>query len=167
MADETATTGVPGTRGQKRGRAIAMSEAERDGFLAGERTCRVATVGADGFPHVSPLWFGWSGGALWLFSITRSKRWRDLERDPRVSVVVDAGVEYTELRGVEISGRAEQVGEVPRGSGPDPQLADVERIFADKYMGGSFYADGRHAWLRIVPDRIVSWDFRKLAALGR
>src|SRR5699024_4481095 len=109
---------------------------------------------------------GWSGGALWLFSITRSKRWRDLERDPRVSVVVDAGVEYTELRGVEISGRAEQVGEIPRGSGPDPRLADVERIFADKYMGGAFYADGRHAWLRIVPDKIVSWDFRKLAALG-
>lgn len=163
MANETSTTG---TRGQRRGRAIAMSEAERDAFLADERTCRVATVGADGAPHVSPLWFGWSGGALWLFSITRSKRWRDVERDPRISVVVDAGAEYTELRGVEISGHAEQVGEIPRGGEPDPRLADVERIFADKYMGGVFYADGRHAWLRIAADKIVSWDFRKLAALG-
>lgn len=160
------STGRQGSTGQRRGRAIAMSAEERDAFLADARTCRVATVGADGAPHVSPLWFGWSGGALWLFSITRSKRWRDLERDPRVSVVVDAGTEYTELRGVELSGRAEQVGEVPRGDGPDPALAEIERVFAGKYMGGTFYADGRHAWLRIVPDRIVSWDFRKLAALG-
>ncbi len=147
---------------QRRGRVIAMDEAERDAFLAAERTCRVATVGADGAPHVSPLWFGWSGGALWLFSITKSRRWRDLARDPRVSVVVDAGVDYGELRGVEITGRAEQVGDVPRGSAPDPRLAEVEQLFADKYMGGTFYADGRHAWLRIVPEKIVSWDFRKL-----
>ncbi|WP_182345946.1 pyridoxamine 5'-phosphate oxidase family protein [Tomitella gaofuii] len=150
---------------QRRGRAIAMSDAERDGFLAGERTCRVATVGKDGSPHVSPLWFGWSDGALWLFSITKSRRWRDLERDPRVSVVVDAGDQYDELRGVEISGRAEQVGEVPRSAAPDPALAAIEQVFADKYMGGTFYADGRHAWLRIAPEKIVSWDFRKLAAL--
>jgi len=152
---------------QRRGKVIAMDQAERDAFLDAERTCRVATVGPDGTPHVSPLWFGWSDGALWLFSITRSRRWKDLERDPRVSVVVDAGVEYSELRGVEITGRAEQVGEVPRGSDPAPELAAVEEIFARKYMGGTFYPDGKHAWLRIVPEKIVSWDFRKLVAMGR
>ncbi len=154
------------TEKQRRGRVIAMGPEELDAFLGAERTCRVATVGSDGAPHVSPLWFGWSEGALWLFSITRSRRWKDLERDPRVSVVVDAGVDYAELRGVEITGRAERVGDVPRGSDPDPELAAVEEIFARKYMGGTFYADGKHAWLRIVPEKIVSWDFRKLAGRG-
>lgn len=163
MVEDTGATPV---REQRRGRAIAMTAAERDAFLDWTRTCRVATVGKDGAPHVSPLWFAWHDGALWLFSITRSKRWADLARDPRVSVVVDTGEDYADLRGVELSGRAETVGEVPRGAEPDPRLAAVEQIFADKYMGGTFYPDGRHAWLRISVDKIASWDFRKLAALG-
>lgn len=88
-----------------------MTDAERDAFLAAERTCRVATSGPDG-PHATPLWFVWHDQALWLYSIVRSRRWADLQRDPRVGVVVDTGVDYLELRGVEISGRAEVVGEV-------------------------------------------------------
>ena len=67
-----------------------MTDAERDEFLAGERTCRVATVGPDG-PHATPLWFAWDGSCLWLYSVVRSQRWTDLMRDPRVGVVVDAG----------------------------------------------------------------------------
>ena len=76
---------------QRRGGKIAMAVEERDAFLASERTCRVATVGGDGAPHVTPLWFVWDGSALWLTSIVRSQRWTDLQREPRISVVVDAG----------------------------------------------------------------------------
>ncbi len=167
MAQEFVEPVVPTVKRQRRGKLIAMTDEERDAFLAAERTCRVATVGKDGAPHVSPLWFSWHGGALWLFSITRSQRWADLVRDPRVSVVVDAGVDYLDLRGVELSGRAEIVGDVPRGKDPDARLAAVEQIFADKYMGGTFYPDGRHAWLRITVEKIASWDFRKLAAVDK
>ena len=141
-----------------------MTDAERDAFLAAERTCRVASVGADGSPHVTPLWFVWDGGALWLTSIVKSQRWTDLQRDGRVGVVVDAGHDFLELRGVEIRGRAEAVGEVPRTGEPDGELAEPERLFADKYAGGQVRHYGRHAWLRITPDKMVSWDFRKLTA---
>jgi len=147
---------------QRRGRRIAMSPAEVDAFLREERTCRVGTIGPDGAAHVSPLWFVWDGNALWLHSLTRAQRWADLARDPRVTVLVDAGVEYQELRGVELSGRAEVVGEVPwTGEQPDPDLTGPVRLFGEKYAGGRFASDGRHAWLRIVPEKIVSWDFRK------
>lgn len=149
---------------QRRGGKIAMTDEERDRFLAEERTCRVATVRADGAPHVTPLWFAWDGSALWLTSIVRSQRWTDIERDGRVSVVVDGGIEFMELRGVEIQGRAEAVGEVPRTGEPAPELETPERLFADKYAGGVVHHDGRHAWLRVVPHKIVSWDFRKLGA---
>ncbi len=139
-----------------------MSDAERDRFLAAERTCRVATVGTEG-PHVAPLWFVWHDGGLWLTSLNRSQRWTDLERDPRIAVVVDAGHDYVELRGVELRGRVEVVGEVPRTGEPEPRLDPVERAFAEKYTGGSeFGYDGRHAWLVLRPEKIVSWDFRKL-----
>jgi len=151
---------------QRRGRKIMMTPEELDEFLTAQRTCRVATVSADGAPHVSTLWFAWDGTSLWLYSITRSKRWADLRRDPRVAVVVDTGEEYGELRGVEISGSVEFVGEIPRTGEPCPELEPVEKLFARKNLGSEELPhDGRHAWMRLTPEATASWDFRKLAAL--
>jgi hypothetical protein len=147
---------------QRRSRRIAMSAEERDAFLREERTCRVATVKGNGAPHLSALWFAWDGEALWLTSIVKSQRWTDIEREPRVSILVDAGHGFGELRGVEISGTAHIVGEVPRVGEPHDDLVVPEQLFGDKYAGGNFGHDGRHAWLRIVPEKIVSWDFRKM-----
>jgi hypothetical protein len=57
------------------------------------------------------------------------------------------------------------IGEVPRAGAPDPRLAEPERLFAHKYRGSdTMEHDGRHAWLRLVPDKVASWDFRKLGA---
>ncbi|MGA2837062.1 MAG: pyridoxamine 5'-phosphate oxidase family protein [Acidimicrobiales bacterium] len=139
-----------------------MSEEERDKFLAVERMCRVGSVDSDGSPHVSPLWFAWDGTAISLNSIVGSKRWVNLMQDGRISVTVDAGVEFSELRGVEITGTAEVVGDVPRTHGYLESVREPERLFGEKYLGGTFRADGRHARLRIVPEKIVSWDFRKM-----
>lgn len=146
---------------QRRGRAIAMTDDERDDFLAEERTVRVATNGTHG-PHATPLWFHWDGSAMWLTSLVRAQRWADLEKDPRIGAVVDAGHDYDQLRGVEIRGRVEPVGEIPRTGEPNPELERVEQAFADKYTGGHVVIDGRHAWLRLTPEKISSWDFRKL-----
>ncbi len=151
---------------QRRGRRIMMTPEELDEFLTAQRTCRVATVSADGAPHVSTLWFAWDGKSLWLYSITRSKRWADLRRDPRVAVVIDAGEEYGDLRGVEVSGSVEFVGEAPRTGEPHSELVAVERLFARKNFGlEEMPHDGRHAWLRLTPESTASWDFRKLASL--
>ena len=79
-----------------------------------------------------------------------------------MSVLVDGGDEFMELHGVEIIGEAEVVGDVPRTAAANPALAEPERLFGDKYAGGRFAPDGRHAWLRVVPDKVVSWDFRKI-----
>ncbi|GGT20256.1 pyridoxamine 5'-phosphate oxidase [Streptomyces toxytricini] len=148
---------------QRRGRRIMMTAGEADAFLRRQRTCRVATVSPDGRPHVGALWFAWDGTSLWLYSLTRSRRWADLRADPRLSVVVDAGEEYGELRGIELSGRAEFVGEAPRTGAPCPELEEVERIFPVKNFGvAQMPHDGRHAWIRLTPESVASWDFRKL-----
>ena len=162
-ADHDATASENPHDKQRRMRKIAMTPAELDAFLAEERTCRVATVSAATGVHNTPLWFAWDGQALWLTSIVKSQRWTDLQRDPRVAIVVDAGTDYAELRGVEISGTATVVGDAPRptDAAPDPRLEEAERLFAAKYTGGRFANDGRHGWLRIEPDKITSWDFRK------
>ncbi|WP_368396918.1 pyridoxamine 5'-phosphate oxidase family protein [Streptomyces sclerotialus] len=140
-----------------------MSPEELDAFLTRQRTCRIATVGPDGAPHVGALWFVWDGTSLWLYSLTRSKRWAQLVKNPRVAVVVDDGHEYGELRGAELSGSVTFVGEAPRHGESCPELVGPERLFAAKYFGmETMPHDGRHAWLRLTPDAVASWDFRKI-----
>lgn len=157
---------MPEIAPQRRARRIAMSDAERDAFLGEQRVCRVASVDAQGEPHVTPLWFVWDGEHLWLNSIVRAQRHANLLRHPRVAVVVDAGHDYMELRGVELHGGVHPIGEQPRdGSTPDVELERVEAAFARKYLGEGvpFVHDGRHGWLRVDPDRQYTWDFRKLS----
>lgn len=149
-----------------------MDAQEVRAFCDSQRTCRVATVGADSTPHVAPLWFVWDGQALWLHSLTRAQRFVDLQRNPRVSAVVDDGETYGQLRGVEFTGRASLVGAVPAPTASQgqqvPELAEVERLWSAKYLRSTpFGSDGRHVWIKVVPRKVVSWDFRKNASLHR
>jgi hypothetical protein len=145
-----------------------MAAEEIEDYLTHERTCRVATVGANGEPHVKPLWFVWVDGALWLNSIVKSQRWTDVIRSPKVAIVIDGGEEFMELHGVEIIGTAEVVGDTPRTKlAPEGDPArPAEDAFGAKYAGGQFIPDGRHAWLRVVPEKMTSWDFRKINTMG-
>lgn len=134
---------------------LRMSPDELDGFLGAERTVRVATVSPSGEPHVAPMWFVWHEGAMYVTSLKRSRRQRDVEHGSRVAACVDAGEEYGELRGVVLYGDFAEV---------DPPQA-VRKAFGAKYWGGVEVPDRRsHTWLALRPDRTVSWDFSKIPA---
>jgi PPOX class probable F420-dependent enzyme len=79
---------------------IRMTPDEVATFLAEERTVVCATNGKDGFPHLMPLWFVVRGDELWSWTFAKSQKVRNLERDPRATLQVEAGSEYHELRGV-------------------------------------------------------------------
>lgn len=147
---------------QRKGKRIAMSAEELDEFLREMRTCRMATLGAAGQPHISALWFVWDGEHIWINSVVKSQRWTDVMRDPRVTLIVDGGEDFGDLRGAKVEGTVESVGDVPRTNEANPLLTAPELGFARKYMGrDEFVHDGAHAWLKLTPDKIVSWDFRK------
>jgi len=76
-----------------------MSAAELAAFLDEERTVICATNGRDGFPHLMPLWYVTRDGDLWAWTFAKSQKVRNLERDPRATLQVEAGGEYAELRG--------------------------------------------------------------------
>jgi PPOX class probable F420-dependent enzyme len=79
---------------------ITMTPEEVAAFLAEERTVICATNGKDGFPHLMPLWFVVRDDELWSWTFAKSQKVRNLERDPRATLQVEAGGEYHELRGV-------------------------------------------------------------------
>jgi pyridoxamine 5'-phosphate oxidase family protein len=110
----------------------AFSEAELAYLLENRRLGRVATVGADGTPHVVPV--GWSYNEehdaidIAGHQNERTKKFRDVRRSGRAAIVVD-DLESTNPwrpRGVEVRGRAEAL-------------------------------DGRRPLIRVHPDRVVSW----------
>ncbi|HJP66315.1 MAG TPA: pyridoxamine 5'-phosphate oxidase family protein [Actinomycetota bacterium] len=138
---------------------LRLTDEELEELLTTERTLRVGTVSPDGGPHVVPLWFVWHGGVIWLNNLKRSRRNRDLGEGSPVALCVDTGHEYWELRGAVLYG-------TPVPADPDdPSLPEIRRTFGSKYFYGADIPDVKsHQWMRMVPDRIVSWDFRKIPA---
>jgi nitroimidazol reductase NimA-like FMN-containing flavoprotein (pyridoxamine 5'-phosphate oxidase superfamily) len=137
---------------------LSLTPDELDRFLAAEHTVRVATVDGEGMPHVIPLWFVWVDGVMFLNSTKGNVTVDNMLRSGRASAVIDDGETYDSLRGAVISGRVE-------GADDDPRLPDAERTWSEKYLGGNEppyrHWKGR-MWLRLIPERIASWDFRKI-----
>jgi PPOX class probable F420-dependent enzyme len=79
---------------------IRMADDEVDAFLDEQRTVVCATNGRDGYPHLMPLWYVVRDGRLWAWTFAKSQKVRNLERDPRATLQVEAGEEYHLLRGV-------------------------------------------------------------------
>jgi hypothetical protein len=157
---------------------IKMSEEEVALFLAEERTVTCATIGPRGWPHLMPLWYvlrdapaGESGPRLWAWTYAVSQKVRNLERDPRASLQVEAGELYQELRGVllecevVIHRPVEIVGALgreiftryatPRGEPPVKELpGEVGQMVAKQAA--------KRVALEFVELRRASWDHGKL-----
>jgi PPOX class probable F420-dependent enzyme len=144
--------------------AIRMSAAELAGFLDEQRTLTIATIGHDGWPHLMPLWYVVRDGELWSWTYAKSQKVRNLERDPRCTVQVEAGETYGELRGVMLKAECEVVRD------PDAVVALAAEL-AERYAVGSVTPEAEAAWraqapkrvaLRFRPQATASWDHRKL-----
>jgi nitroimidazol reductase NimA-like FMN-containing flavoprotein (pyridoxamine 5'-phosphate oxidase superfamily) len=137
---------------------LSLTREELEGFLASQRTVRVATVGPEGTPHVVPLWFVWVQGTMYLNSTLGNPTVENMLRTGRASAVVDDGTAYDELRGVVLTGMVERADD-------DPRLPEADRLWSEKYMGGSPTPYRRwkdRVWLRLRPEQTASWDFRKI-----
>ena len=86
---------------------IKMSEEERLAMLGEERVVVVTSHGPRGWPHSMPMWFVVRDGDIWIWTYGASQKVRNLERDPRATLLVEAGDAYEELRGVMVEAEAE------------------------------------------------------------
>ena len=88
---------------------IVMFDAEIDEFVAGSRAGTLATVGPDGQPHLTAMWFGVVDCEIWFETKAKSQKAVNLRRDPRVTFLLEDGETYDTLRGVSFEGTAEIV----------------------------------------------------------
>lgn len=147
---------------------IAMSSEEALAFLEEQRTVVVASQGPRGWPHLMPLWYTLRDGEVWAWTFAKSQKVRNLERDDRATLQVEAGEEYAELRGVMIEARAV----IHRD--PEPVAAFGVELF-ERYSGsaggGPEFLEvirrqaAKRVALQFVAERTVSWDHRKLGGV--
>lgn len=146
---------------------IRMSDEQLRAFLEGAQTIILNSIGPDGVPHPMPMWFGVEpDGAIVMTTFRKSQKIQNLRRDPRVSLLVEDGEVYAELRGAVLYGEAELLDDTERVIDILSSVATRNQPVDDAARQGMRQVLSRTApkriGIRVAPDRIVSWDHRKL-----
>jgi PPOX class probable F420-dependent enzyme len=148
---------VPGGRGEESD--VLTGELAQE-LLAARLIANLATLNTDGTPHVVAMWFLWDGGAILSPTSRRTRKAKNLVRDPRATVMIDDSRGGFDLRGITIVGRAELV--------EPPESLRLNREVHRKYVtDGGLALDPVHTYLstddvtiRVVPTRVSAWDLR-------
>ena len=145
---------------------ITLTPDEQRELLESERVIIVSSIGVRGWPHSMPLWYVPRPTGIWIYTYRKSQKVKNLERDPRATLLVETGHEYGELRGVKIEAEAE----IHRDSDTVYEVAqelalrysdDISSVEGDAAEALKAQARKRVA-VRFEPIRIASWDHRKL-----
>jgi PPOX class probable F420-dependent enzyme len=142
---------------------IVMTDDEIAQFIDRSRTATMATVLADGRPHLVAMWYAVVDGEVWFETKAKSQKAVNVRRNPTITVMIEDGQTYDTLRGVSIYGKAEIVDDPEtilrvgisvweRYTGP---YTDDMRPYIDQMMNNRIC-------VRVVPQRTRSWDHRKL-----
>ena len=146
---------------------IQLTPAEQLELLDSERVVIVSSHGPRGWPHSMPMWFTVRDGEIWIWTYGKSQKVKNLERDPRVTMLLEDGEVYDKLRGVSIQGRAvlhkdvEKVHELHQAvlRRNTPELTDevIEKV--------SLSMAPKKTAIVVVPEKTVSWDHTKLGGI--
>ncbi|HVC06754.1 MAG TPA: TIGR03618 family F420-dependent PPOX class oxidoreductase [Solirubrobacterales bacterium] len=148
---------------------IALSEGELWELLEGERIAVISSLGPRGWPHSMPMWFVPRDGEVWIWTYAKSQKVRNLERDPRVTVLVETGREYGELRGAMIEAEAEIHRDLETVIGFAEELTvryaeGISAVEGEAKAGLAAQAPKRVA-IHFRPRRTATWDHRKLGGI--
>lgn len=147
---------------------VKMTDEEVWRFLDQAHNLQVATIGRDGAPHLTTVWFGVRDGRILFETYGKSQKVVNLRRDNRIAVLVEDGVAYDELRGVSINGTAEVIDENPR-------LLELMRFLVGIHFKGQTADEldqtaeqmaKKRVVVAVTPERVMSWDHAKLGGKG-
>ena len=148
--------------------AVRMDDREVADFLEDNLKVQVASIGRDGTPHLTTLFYVVLDGRVAFWTYGRSQKIRNLERDPRVSCLVEDGTDYFELRGVSMTGRAEIVRDPDRifeiGSAVAVRMVGAKTLDDLGEIGRSTVEKQATKRVAVVihADHVATWDHRKM-----
>ena len=144
-----------------------MTPDEMHAFLDEGRDLQVASINADGTPHLVTMWYLRDGEDLLFWTYAKSQKVVNVRRDPRATVLVATGEKYEELKGVSINGSTTVIDDL------DEVLAFGEKVY-EKYWGpidndlvreGVRTMGAKRVVVRVTPVKTTSWDHSKLAGV--
>lgn len=148
--------------------AVKLNDEEIAAMLGENLKVQVASNGPDGVPHLTTLFYIVRDGKIAFWTYGRSQKIRNLERDPRVTALVEDGVDYFELRGISVQGRAEIIrdydGIFSIGSEVATRMLGAESFEALGDFGRETVEKQATKRVAVVihPEKVATWDHRKL-----
>jgi PPOX class probable F420-dependent enzyme len=145
--------------------SIQLTPEEQRELLERQRIVVVSSLGPRGWPHSMPLWYVLRDGDIWIYTYAKSQKVRNLERDPRATLMVETGHEYFELRGVEIEAEAEihRDLETTFEVGKELTIRYGQGAEIDDATAGALRGPARkRVAIHFRPKRIATWDHRRL-----
>ena len=158
-----AGSGMP-FKGEKQRSKVVMSPEEVDEFLQGRRSMTMSTINADGSIHSVAMWYGFLEGAVAIESKAKAQKVVNLRRNPNLTMLVEDGETYEELRGVTLIGKGEIVEDPDRiwelgvsvFSRYNAPYTEEMRPFVEIMLR-------KRVVVKLHVDRVISWDHRKLS----
>jgi PPOX class probable F420-dependent enzyme len=144
---------------------IQMTPEEIAAFLAEGRTASLATIGPNGRPHLTALWYVPHGDVIETWTFAKSQKAVNLRRLPQATILVETGDSYEKLRGVSMECDVELVTDTEKITAIGQQLMHRYTQNRQVATAGSQFARlqaPKRVGLVCRPTKIVSWDHAKL-----
>ena len=144
--------------------SIALTPQEQDEFLKDSWTLQVASLGPKGYPHLVAMWYVVVDGDSHFTTFRKSQKILTLRRNPKITVMLESGKLYNELKGMVIEGTAELIEDLQ-------YTARIMSMVGNKYQGMPIPTETPEAALgpaskrtvvRVHADDTYSWDHSKL-----
>ncbi len=87
---------------------------KKDEFLKTQKILRLSTIDKNNFPHITPVWYMYRGGKIYIGTHTKSQKIKNLKKNNRVSFCVDVGVNAPNIYGVMGQGIANIILDIPK-----------------------------------------------------
>ena len=142
---------------------IKMTSAEVDAFLRERRSMTMSTISPDGSIHSVAMWYGFLEGAIAFETKRKAQKVKNLERDPRLTCLVEAGDSYDELRGVSLVGTGEVIDDAERMW--ELGVSVFERYNAPYTEELKPFVEAmlnKRVVVKLHVTKTVTWDHRKL-----
>jgi PPOX class probable F420-dependent enzyme len=146
---------------------IQMNPDEIRSYLGSGHTMTLTTNGPRGFPHAVAMFFVIDDDLTIRFATyASSQKIKNIERDPKVALLVETGRAYRELKGVMIEGRAQLTTDLEQtvatmieaNAGTGSPLPDLTKIPEDVKRRMA----AKRVLVTVTPERFISWDHGKL-----